>query len=259
MALLPSIMSLFGGPKTPPASPVQSTPTSQVVAAGANPSIPSQTTPVSNGSNPAIPAVGGGDSSPLANYQDLWKTDPNAKTDPATIVPNFNLDHKGLFEAAGKINFTQGVSEELFTKALSGDVEAFKAVLNESARYGYAAAASTSGELVKNSLSSAEGLLNSRVLPSAFRNQQISQALETNPVFQDPAVAPLLGSLTSQLSQKYPTAPASEIAAKAAEYLAGMSEKIVSATGGSIVSQQQNSRNNRFAVKETNWEEYMNS
>jgi hypothetical protein len=263
MALLPSIMSLFGSRQQAagPANPADpATQQQQTLAAGANPNVPSPTTPLSNGSLPAIPAAGQGTESPLANFDELWKTDPSKTVETPSLVPSFNLDHKGLMEAAKKVNFTNHIAPELVTKALSGDAVAFMDVLNQVAQLNFANSTAATGEIVKQSLGSAQTVLKDSVLPAAFRDQQISQALnESNPIFSDPSVSPMLGMLKSQLAIKYPTATPQQIAATAAEYLGSVSNKIVTASGGTITPKSSQGRNQTFgSPQETDWSKFFN-
>ncbi len=252
MALLPSIMSLFGGgPKadtTPPPAPQasQGVQQQQQATANANPTVPSQTTPQSTGSVAAIPPAGQGAASPLDNFPDLWKADPNPQPQVApTIAPNFNLDGAKLMEQAKKIDFLRHVPAELVTKATAGDIPSLLQIINEAAQYGFASATAASGEIVKSSLTTAQGVLRDNILPGAFREQAVSQALTAaNPIFADPAVAPMMGMLKQQLMLKNPTATPQEIADTAARYLDQMSGKLVSASGGQIVSRQEQQRAN---------------
>lgn len=268
MALMPSIMSLFGGKApaaataTAPAAADPATQQVQLVAAGANPTVPSGTTPQSNGSVAAIPPAGTGDGSPLAGFADLWKADPNNTQVTPSLVPSFNLDHKGLMESASKVNFVSHIQPELVAKAMAGDAEAFLSVINQASQFGYASATATTGELVKQSLGKAQNVLQDSVLPSALRQQAISQALnESNPVFQSPAVAPMLGMLKTQLAAKYPTASPQEIAAHATQYLAGMSEMVVKASGGTVTpkGQQVGNRTGFSSPQETDWTNFFDA
>lgn len=270
MALLPSIMSLFGGKPTPDQqiSPPSQTPApgsveAQVANANGNPTVPSATTPTSNGSVAAIPAIPQGDGSPLANFADLWKTDTTQNLGNQSLVPTFNLDPKGLMEGASKINFTNHISQELVQKAMSGDAAAFLDVINQASQFGFANATMASGELVKNSLGSAQDILKGNILPAAMRDNQISQAINAeNPIFQNPAVAPMLNTLRQQLSVKYPTSPPQEIANMAARYLSDMSTAIVSSRGGTVITkeqQQQQNANSFTKQPEQDWTSYFNS
>jgi hypothetical protein len=262
MALMPSIMSLFGSrpQATGPTPADPGTQQQQQQSAAQNPSVPSSATPASTGSLAAIPAAGTGDQSPLANFQDLWKADPNNNQQTPSLVPNFNLDPKGLMDAAKKVNFTQHIAPELVTKAMSGDAASFLEVINQAAQLGYANATAASGEIIKNSLGSAQTVLRDQVLPGAFRDQAITQAFsENNPIFSDPAVAPMLGMLKSQLAMKYPTAAPQELATMAAQYISGMSQKVVTASGGTITTKEQQNGSRFQAPPEQDWGKFFDA
>jgi hypothetical protein len=186
----------------------------------------------------------------------LWKADPNNTQQTPSLVPSFNLDPAGLMKAAQKVNFTSHIDPAQVTKAMAGDATAFLDVINQAAQLGFANATAASGELVKQSLSSAQGILQDKVLPGAFRDQAISQAMnESNPIFSDPAVAPMLAMLKSQLQTKYPSAPPSEIAGLATQYLSGMSNKIVTANGGTVTPKGQQT-SGQLAVQDTDWSKF---
>ncbi|CAN5950699.1 unnamed protein product [Sphagnum jensenii] len=108
-------------------------------------------------------------------------------------------------------------SEDILTKAVNGDVAAFKDVLNKAVQLGFAQATSAAGEISKNHFTSAQNILNDQILPQAIRTNQINEALsvENNPAFKDPSVAPMVSMVAAQLQSKYPTSPASEIATMA--------------------------------------------
>ncbi len=264
MAFLPQLMTLFGGktPEAPAPVPTPSDPAATPGAsAGTNPSVPSATTPTSDGSVAAIPAAGTGNASPLENFKDLWNIDDkNKPAAPPSLIPSLNLDPKGIREAAAKIDFTGHIPEEVITKALAGDKASFLSVINQAAQLGFANAVAANGEVVKHSLSSAQDVLKDSVLPQAFRAQQISDAIDaTNPVFQDPAVAPMLSMVKQQLMLKYPTADAAAIADMAVKYVGGVATKFVTSSGGTVVSkeqQQQQQKGNFQLQKDPDWESY---
>ncbi len=261
-----SIMDMFRGIKVPgqPATapaPTAATPAvaaAQTASAAGNPSVPSPATPVSNGSVAAIPAVGTGEASPLAKFDDLWKTDPNQKQATTSIVPSFNMDPTRLQAAAAQLDFTKAIPAETMTKAMSGDAVAFAEVLNAVGRQSFAQGLAGSNELVKQSLTQAQTGLTDSLLPAALRQQQISQAIKAeNPAFSSPAVAPMLKMLEGQLSAKYPTASAQEIAGLAKEYFSGVASQVVSGSGGTVVAKgQQPVPGQRMQVQETDWSDF---
>jgi hypothetical protein len=274
MAMMPSIMSWFSAPATTQVAAAQNpvttttqpgpvvTPAQQVAAIPGNPgntTVPSSTTPSSDGSVAAIPAVASpGNAAPtLENFADLWKLpEPDPKAPGSSLVPNFNLDAAGVMTAVNKVDFAQHIPAETITKALSGDVESFKAALNTVARLAFGNSTLANGEMVKNSFTNAESILNTRVLPSALREREVAATLLTdNPIFSDPAAAPMLTSLKTQFQAKYPTASPAEIAQMAGDYLDGFATRIAASRGGKIVPLV-DPRSSRAVAQETDWDTY---
>ena len=254
MALMPSIMSLFGGGTSPAsAAPVPATP------AATNTTVPNANTLKSDGTVPAIPAAGVGDASPLGKYADLFQAPENTKqTTAATLIPAFNTDPAKIMEQAVKIDFTKHIPKDLIAKALGGDADAFLSVINQAAQFGFANNTMASAELVRGSFQNADGILRDRVLPDAMRTQNVRAAIqENNPLFSDPSVAPLMDTIRNQLQAKNPTSPPNQIATMAAEYFAELSQRVVEASGGTISRPDAKNNNNQFVLREPDWEQLL--
>lgn len=250
--------SAFGGnnqQQTPPAPPGDGNPANPGSTAGANPTIPNGSTPQSNGTPPAIPAAGTGEKSPMEKFADVWKSDPKQPTEAPNLAPTINLDPAKLMEAAKNVSFVSHIADDRIQKAMTDPTE-FKNLLNEVAQVGFVQATVASGKLVENSLGSAQQVLNDKVLPAAFRQQAVQQALANNPVFSNPAVAPMLDMVKQQLMTKYPTATPEAIAAQAAEYVNSMAQLVVTSTGGQIVNPQQQQQGRGFTRNEPDWEKW---
>lgn len=206
----------------------------QQQAAG-NPTVPSAGTPQSNGSVPAIPAAGQGSASPLEGYKELWKVDASTNgSQPGnsdSFVPNFELDPVKLTEAASKIDFLATVPQDQLAAAMT-DPEAMKAVINNGLRNVFANAMTGSGNLVTHSMGKAQEALLNKVLPESYRTQAVQAALADNPVFSNPAVAPVVDMVRDQMQRKYPTASPQEIANHALQFVQGMSQLVTSSTTG---------------------------
>jgi hypothetical protein len=226
-----------------------------------NPTVPSSNTPTSDGTKAAFPEIKSGEASPLANFDTLWQNDTTKEADvPPSLAPKFNLDHAGIMSAAQKIDFTSHIAPDLVAKAMSGDAAAFLAVINQAGQLGFANATIASGTLVQNSLSNAQQVLHTNVLPAALREQAVHAAINaSNPIFSDPSVAPMLDMLKTRLAATYPHAPPQEIAATAVRYLNSMSQKLVSSTGGTIVSGNQTTQQGFRPAKEENWASFFNN
>ena len=244
-----SIMDMFRtGPK--PADP--STQVQQQASAAGNPSVPNGNTPQSSGSGPvAIPPAGTGDTSPLDKFKDLWTADPNQKQQTPGLVPAFNLDSKKLTEAANQMNFMTNVSPELLDKAMKGDAQAFMEVINTSNRMAFATAMAGSGTMLNEFQTRAHQSIQEQIIPGQLRQHEVTQRMgDDNPIFKDPAAAPMLASLAQQLQAKNPTASAEEISKSAKEFLSAFAERV---TGK---QPQQTGYQGRQPAAETDWEAY---
>lgn len=247
---MPSVMDMFRNivSPTPPKDP-----------SGANPNVPGKDTPVPDGTGPgAFPkAPDPKDAkSPLSGFADLWQNpivDKNAPPAPS-LTPSFNVDPAKLAEAAGKIDFAKVAKPELITAALKGDEAAFSQVLNSVVQTVYAQSAAATTRIVEAALARQGETILQHTLPAKLREHEAGLRVNAdNPVFSNPAVAPLLETLKAQMLIKHPTASAEEISRMTKEYLTGVAGEIigvpvVGSTGvdGKIVT----------GAKEQNWERF---
>lgn len=228
-----SVMDMF---KSKPAAPkVDGAP-------AANPTVPSDGTPQSDGKGPkAIPAAGTDDASPLAGYKDLWE---HADTDgkPIALVPPLEADPAKLLAAAKTVDFTKTMNPELLEKAAKGDAAALSQVVNEAAQAGYAQSAMATTKILEAALAKQADMFKTTVMPEILRRNNIGNALRAdNPLFDNPAVKPLLEGLEARLVVKYPTDTPEQLNIRAKEIFLGMSEELVKASGRQIVDAGVNS------------------
>jgi hypothetical protein len=169
---------------------------------------------------------------PLDEMASLWQTDPKSPppVDPFA-TPLLNTDPAKIAEAAGKMSFTGGVSQELLTKAMSGqDPAAFMQVLNAVAQR----AVATSAQINASTIEQATARNNDRfqqALPSRVRQIQLDSMQSENPVLQHSASQPLLQLVRSQLQMKAPPGTsAAEINRRAEAYLTGFAGALTAPT-----------------------------
>lgn len=249
MSVKTSIMSMFGG---------QQQPTMQV-AAQANPTVPSATTPLSDGSVKAIPGVPGVESnkSPLEGFNELWNTDPNAPK-PASLVPEFSLDPKKLMDAANSVDFAKQISSAAMEAAKAGD---FSAMINETLRLAFTQTATVSTNIMKDALTKQADVFHTSVLPEALRRHDASTALRAdNPVFESPAVKPMLEMVERQFAAKNPTMSAVDLTKNAKEFLLAFGGEMITGSGKTIVDSSANKTSQQPggmpARKEEDWSSF---
>lgn len=215
------ILDIFSAPKQP-AAPMPATPGQ--IPANAAPNAPAAPNTASNGVVPAnatdAPIT---EATPLDSFKDIWQTapvDPNAPQKSNSVFGD--VDPKRFMEAAGKIDFSKAVTpEQLQAISAGGDgaMKAFAESMNKVAQGVYAQSAFASTKIVENALAkSRENFL--AELPQHIKQQQVSTTMrDSNPIFSNPAVQPIISALEIQMTQKYPNATPTEITSMAKQYV----------------------------------------
>lgn len=219
----------------------------------ANPTVPSSATAQSDGSVAAIPAAGTGETSPLANYPDLFKTDPNTPPPLPTSI-KLSPDNKQLMDIAKTIDFTKDLDPAKFALAQKGDTAALLSMMNDMGQQGYARAAAASAAITEKAMADQMKIVMDRLLPEALRRNNISTAVQSeNPIFNDPAAAPMVTMLQTQFTQKYPTASPAEIKEHVGNYLTGFANLVARANGQSLTAVPVASKN---GSGDEDWDKY---
>ncbi len=169
------------------------------------------------------------DESPMGEWADLWQIDPKQQAPQDITEFSFNVDRKKVADQVGQIDFTKSLTPELMQKISAGGPEAMSAVL--SAMNVMAQQAMLQATLAGSSITEA-GLRSSNTriaseLPGMLRKQSISNALrEDNPLFSNPAVAPMLEAVQEQFTRKFPNATQAQILENSKKYLVGFAAEI---------------------------------
>lgn len=201
---------IFGGQQQQPAQQQPQVPPS----VNANQTVPNAT----NTPPPATPTNGEPSASPLDNYKDLWQT--SAKQGEGDN--EFKFDRTKLGEISNQMDFTNGVTpDQLAAIAAGGEdaIKAFSSVLNTVSRAAYMNSTETAAHLIHNALGAAKTDITGKI-PDMIKKATVSSKLRSeNPLFSNPAVAPILSAVEAQIASKYPDASAEEITSHAKRYL----------------------------------------
>lgn len=228
--------------------------TKQQTSAESNPTVPNQNNPKNGENIPGLPPNPTGTESPLENYAELWNAPTNGTNLPST-VPQLTIDPVKLDTISKGIDFGKAINKELLVKASSGDAEALSQVISQAVQAGYAQAAGTSAQLVEKALQGVDSKLQKELLPEVLRRADISRSLSNNnPLYQDPAVAPMLKMLETQMAAKYPKATPEQIRESAVGYLQATSRAILSNGGFDVVTKDTTTKNK--GPVETDWEKW---
>jgi hypothetical protein len=146
-----------------------------------------------------------------------------------------NADPTKIMQAAKGVDFSKAITPEALTNAAKGDPSALAQVVNEAAQAGFAQSSVATAKIVEAALARQAQDFQDKYIPEVLRRERINNALTAdNPLFSNPAVAPMMEMLKSQMATKYPTASAAEVKAKAEEYMTGFASEIAKATGKSF-------------------------
>lgn len=242
-AAAPATPGQVGTPATPGNIPANS-PTTGATPNGTAPNgiVPLATNP---DGTPLTPT-------PFADFQDLWKTTP---TDPNAPAPGVfgNIDPKKFMEAAGKIDFSKAVTPEQLTAiSAGGDAAqaAFAAAMNTVAQGVYAQSAFATTKIVEQAINKTKDSFLAE-LPQHIKKQTVTDSLRSeNPIFNNPAVAPIISALEAQMTVKFPNATAPEITAMARQY--------VEQLGTSFAPKPATPAAEKGKKAETDWSEFLN-
>lgn len=193
-------------------SPAPTVGTAQSAGTAANGVVPS------NANDPAA--------SPLDQFAKVWEptpTDPNASVDPNTV----SITPEQFQEAAGKVDFSRAISQDMMAKINAGGPEATQAMIeaiNKVAQISYGQSLAGAQKLVDRKLEAARKDFASNI-PKTVRNQNVKESiLQKNARLNHPAVAPVFAALQAQFADKYPLASESELQARAEEYIINMGQ-----------------------------------
>jgi hypothetical protein len=164
----------------------------------------------------------------LEKFADLWNIKPEDQ--PKGHEPVFaGVTPEAIQQVAGKQDFSKVVTPELMQQISAGGEAAVAATLqamNLMAQQTYAGSAEASMKLIETALEKQRTQFEAS-LPNLVRQQTVAQTLRSsNPIFNDPAAAPMLKGLQDQFQLKNPTATPEQIQAQVTEYLTGFAAKL---------------------------------
>lgn len=248
-----SIMDFFRG--APVVTPAAAVPTS--VAVTANTTIPGPNTPVPDGSNPSIPKVEAGEKSPFDNFKDLWKTpEPGKAGGIPSAVPSFTLDPAKLREVASSIDYSANFPAEKLKAAFGGDETSMREMMNHLGTEAFVHNFSAGAKTMQSAMEKSTSMLTEGTIPELLRRNQVNQLTKSaSELFSNPATAPFMQNLTTQMANQFPAASPEGIKDMAVEYFNKMMEVQVGQTGKMIVDKP----TDKASKQSTDWDSWLTS
>lgn len=215
--------------------------------------------------------AGDANTSPLADFASLWENPPAPKPgesiepnwdDHSSIVPKMKIDPKRLIDSARRIDFSKAINPERVQKALKeGDVGAFNEVMNSALQAAFANQAMTMSRMAETMFGQMAEKLYTGALPHHLRKHTVNQTINSeNPIFEDPAVAPMLDLAKQQFQVRFPKASAKEISEMAKNYVLKFAEAVTAGKNGNSGSKngasQQGKTQNSAGDDNFDWVEF---
>jgi len=203
---------------------------------GGQPAPPGNIPAPANGAPPeqgVVPPEGGTQAgetnvpdSPLAPFEKLWEPVPNDPNAPE-VTANQELKAEDVQKVMQNANFTPQISAEqqaAITAGGEGAQEAFNAAMNSVAQQVMVQATLVGNKLAEKQVEAAiEQKLSD--IPQLLRDQGSAEHLKTaNPLFDNPAVKPVVEATRQQLLQKFPNATHQEITTMTQDFILAMGE-----------------------------------
>lgn len=170
--------------------------------------------------------------SPLDPFKTLWEDvpiDPNAPVETAPV----ELTAEAVQKVMEGANFVPQITDDQRAAIVAGGEgaqEAFNAALNSVAQQ-----VMTQATLVGNKLSERQIQVaidkHMATIPELLRKQGSTEHLRTtNPIFENPAVKPIIDATQAQLLQKFPQASHAEITKMTQDFILAMGESFAPPT-----------------------------
>lgn len=215
-----SISNLFGGTPTPDAAPAQPAQPAPAQPGNLPPAAPADPTKVPG----TTPNDGTPTNSPLDQFKDLWEPVKNEAGDQTPV----ELDAAKVSEAMSKADFSNVLNQENLSAIAQGGEPAMKAFqdsLNAVARQVMTQSTLISNKMIEQAVAKATKEQQAK-LPDLLKRQSLKENLaDSNPLFNNPAVKPVIEAVQSQLAAKYPNATTTELAKMATDFVTVMGEQ----------------------------------
>lgn len=195
--------------------------------------------------------------SPLAPFEKMWQppepTDGKQKQEPFKV----SLDPAKLREAVGKIDLVKAIDPKVLADAAKGNTDALALALNAAAQAGIEQSMMASANILNTALEANRKEFQDTVLPEALRKAQTRETVgstgKLKKITNEPALAPLVDLVASQIASTNPNATQAEIAEHTQlifDHLAGIvaPQTETPAQGNNIV--------NPAPAKEMDWQGY---
>lgn len=209
-----------------PAQPAVAEPGNMPPAGDVNAQAPTGIAPTDPTVTPATPEAPAaeGDNSPLEQFKDMWDTVPKKEGDSTTPA---QLDPAKLKDVIAKADFSQVITQENLAAITAGGDEAttaFASSMNQVAQQVMNQSLLASNKMIEQAVEQVNSQWESK-LPQLLKKQNLNENLVgSDPLFNNPAIKPIMEATQTQLAAKYPNATVAELANMTQDYIKAMGE-----------------------------------
>lgn len=167
------------------------------------------------------------DTSPLAPFKDLWEDVPTDPDNPDPPPTSFALNPADVEKAVAKTDFSSAITPDQL-KAIGEGGEAaqvaFAESMNAVAKQVLTQATLVSSKLAENMLDKALAKQAEQIPGLVRDNITTSHLNDSNPIFSNPAVKPVIEATKAQILIKFPDATPAEVTKMTEDYILAMGE-----------------------------------
>lgn len=177
--------------------------------------------------NTLVPAAPETPKPPLADFAELWKTDPNYKAPSTAVLPNIDINK--INAAAANLDFTKNIPPELAARVKVGGEDGMQAMMeavNLAARNGFTVNTQATTRLIEEGAKTQQQKI-AEMVAAEIKKQAIQSSLvQDNPALTNPAIAPIVDNVRNQFLVKYPKADESQVREHLNNYFNGLRDAL---------------------------------
>lgn len=209
--------------------------TSETPAPAATPAQPGNLPPTDPNAKPPegekAPAAEETPTSALEPFKDMWEPNVDAEGKPVSTTPETPapLDQKELQKVIGEADFSKAISPEVLAAINAGGEganEALITAMNSVAQSTMLQSTLATDKIVKQAVEEATKATAIKVAEQIRKQNLSDNLLETNPLFSNPAVKPVMDAVQSQLATKFPAASTAQLTKMAQDYVLAMNSEL---------------------------------
>ena len=163
----------------------------------------------------------------MDDFKDLWQTAPIDKDAPPAPTMPVALNQEAVQKIIAKQDFSSAITPEQLTAIAAGGEDAQKAfasAMNQVAQQVMLQSTMVNSKLNEQAIAQAIKVHGAAIPDLVKQHSVTSHATDTNPMFNNPAIKPVIEATQSALTGKFPNASPAEITKMTQDYIVQMGQ-----------------------------------